>query len=102
LETLSKHLDRPSILTLVSTQFYNYTLAEGVTQFDHKTAKAIFTFTGTEAEEQFYLCASQVEQEGRKIPLLALKIAQMDDEDEIAMACGKIARSLERMQLALK
>nr|BBA46269.1 indoleamine 2,3-dioxyganese - IV [Blepharisma stoltei] len=64
---LNKHLSRAPVLTIISTQFYNWKLKDESKPFHPNNIEALFTFSGTEDEVQFYHCATYIEYLGNSI-----------------------------------
>lgn len=61
---LSKYLDRPPILNIVSTQIHNWKLIDHDKPFHPDNLDSLFTFSGTTDEAQFYIGASYIEHLG--------------------------------------
>ncbi|OMJ68215.1 hypothetical protein SteCoe_34397 [Stentor coeruleus] len=58
---ISKLLDRPPILTIVSTQFYNWDYIDYSKSFHPDNTKMMFSFSGTRDEDYFFTCANYIE-----------------------------------------
>lgn len=99
---LSKLLDRPPILSLVSIQYHNWVYISKPGIFHPDNLKNCFSFTGTRDEDYFFSVANYIEYLGAPGLRSILELPDYyEHPTELCKSLKKINYSLEQMTKAL-
>lgn len=100
---ISKLLDRPPILTIVSTQFYNWDYIDNSKGFHPDNTKMRFSFSGTRDEDYFFNCANYIEYLGAPAVNSILELENdMENPEELRKHLITIGGSLCSMKDSIK